>query len=34
MLNEAFVNGAMILNAWWYFVPPGVGILVVVLAFT
>lgn len=33
-LEEAFVNGAMIRNAWWYFLPAGVGILVVVLAFT
>jgi len=33
-LEEAFVNGAMIRNAWWYFLPAGVGILIVVLAFT
>jgi peptide/nickel transport system permease protein len=33
-LEEAFVNGAMTRNAWWYFLPAGVGILVVVLAFT
>jgi peptide/nickel transport system permease protein len=33
-LEEAFVNGAMIRNAWWYFLPAGLGILVVVLAFT
>lgn len=33
-LEEAFVNGAMTRNAWWYFVPAGVGILCVVLAFT
>lgn len=33
-LEEAFVNGAMARNAWWYFVPAGLGILVVVLAFT
>jgi peptide/nickel transport system permease protein len=33
-LEEAFVNGAMARNAWWYFVPAGVGILAVVLAFT
>ncbi len=33
-LEEAFVNGAMTRNAWWYFVPAGVGILAVVLAFT
>jgi peptide/nickel transport system permease protein len=28
------VNGAMVRNAWWYFVPAGFGILAVVLAFT
>lgn len=33
-LTEAFENGALTRNAWWYFVPPGVGILLVVLAFT
>jgi peptide/nickel transport system permease protein len=33
-LEEAFVNGAMSRNAWWYFLPAGLGILVVVLAFT
>lgn len=33
-LEEAFVNGAMVRNAWWYFLPAGLGILVVVLAFT
>lgn len=33
-LEEAFVNGAIIRNAWWYFLPAGLGILAVVLAFT
>ncbi len=33
-LEEAFVNGAMTRNAWWYFVPPGLAILMVVMAFT
>ena len=33
-LEEAFVNGAMARNAWWYFLPAGLGILAVVLAFT
>jgi peptide/nickel transport system permease protein len=33
-LEEAFTNGAMFINAWWYFLPAGLGILVVVLAFT
>jgi peptide/nickel transport system permease protein len=34
MLNDAYENSALTLNAWWWFVPPGVGILLVVLAFT
>jgi peptide/nickel transport system permease protein len=33
-LEEAFVNGAVTRNAWWYFIPAGLGILAVVLAFT
>ena len=33
-LEEAFANGAMLRNAWWYFMPAGLGILAVVLAFT
>jgi peptide/nickel transport system permease protein len=33
-LVEAFENSALTRNAWWYFVPPGVGIVLVVLAFT
>lgn len=33
-LEEAFMNGAMTRNAWWYFLPAGLGILTVVLAFT
>ena len=33
-LEEAFANGAMVRNAWWYFLPAGFGILAVVLAFT
>lgn len=33
-LEEAFANGAMLRNAWWYFVPAGLGILIVVLSFT
>jgi peptide/nickel transport system permease protein len=33
-LVEAFENGAITRNAWWYFVPPGIGILLVVMAFT
>ena len=34
MLHFAFVSGAVGLGAWWYFLPPGLGILVVVLGFT
>jgi len=33
-LEEAFVNGAIVRNAWWYFLPAGLGILAVVMAFT
>jgi peptide/nickel transport system permease protein len=34
MLEEAFEQGAMIEEAWWWYIPPGVGIVLVVLAFT
>ena len=34
MLEEAFTQGAITEQAWWYYIPPGVGILLVVLAFT
>ena len=34
MLDEAFESGAVTLEAWWYIVPPGLGIMLVVLAFT
>lgn len=34
MLQDAFQVGAMTTGAWWYIVPPGVCVLVVVLAFT
>jgi peptide/nickel transport system permease protein len=34
MLHFAFASGATGRGAWWYFLPPGLGILVVVLAFT
>lgn len=33
MLHFAFVSGAVGRGAWWYFMPPGLGIVVVVLAF-
>jgi peptide/nickel transport system permease protein len=34
MLDSAFTQGAASIGAWWYLVPPGVAILLVVLAFT
>ena len=34
MLHFAFVSGAVGRGAWWYFMPPGIGILWVVLGFT
>ncbi len=33
-LEEAFNAGAISRNAWWYYVPAGAGIVMVVLAFT
>lgn len=34
MLEESFSSGALTQEAWWYYVPPGVCIVLVVLAFT
>ena len=34
LLHNAFVSGAVGNGNWWYFLPPGVGIVVVVLAFS
>lgn len=34
MLHFAFESGAIGRGDWWYFVPPGAGIVLVVLAFT
>jgi peptide/nickel transport system permease protein len=34
MLHYAFVAGAAGRGAWWYLVPPGIGIVAVVLGFT
>lgn len=34
MLEEAFASGALSQQAWWYYLPPGLGIMLVVLAFT
>jgi peptide/nickel transport system permease protein len=33
-LEEAFASGAISRGAWWYYLPAGVGIVMVVLAFT
>jgi peptide/nickel transport system permease protein len=34
ILHNAFAAGAVGNGCWWYFLPPGVGIVVVVLAFS
>jgi len=34
MINQAFNQGAITSGAWWYLLPPGVAIVVVVLGFT
>ncbi len=34
MLHDAWVGSAVIAGAWWYLLPPGIAIGVVVLAFT
>lgn len=34
MLNQALAQGAVTRGAWWYVIPPGIAILVVVLGFT
>jgi peptide/nickel transport system permease protein len=34
MLHFAFQSGAAGRGAWWYIIPPGIGIVVTVLAFT
>ncbi len=34
MLEEAFSAGAITRQAWWYYVPPGLGVVAVVLAIT
>ena len=33
MLEDGFANGALSQHAWWYFIPPGLGVMLVVLAF-
>ena len=34
MLERANDPGAVAIGAWWYFLPPGIGIVLVVLGFT
>jgi len=34
ILNQAFFQGAVSAGAWWYIIPPGIAILIVVLGFT
>jgi peptide/nickel transport system permease protein len=34
MLDDAYSIGAITTGSWWYFVPPGVCVVLVVLAFT
>lgn len=34
MLRSAWLDSAIIANAWWYLLPPGIAIGIVVLAFT
>jgi peptide/nickel transport system permease protein len=34
MLDDAFQVGAMTTGAWWYIIPPGVCVILVVLGFT
>lgn len=34
MLDDAFSAGAIGQEAWWYYVPPGLAVIVVTLAFT
>jgi peptide/nickel transport system permease protein len=30
MMNNAFLASALLLGSWWWFVPPGIGIVAVV----
>jgi peptide/nickel transport system permease protein len=34
IINQAFFQGAVSAGAWWYILPPGIAILIVVLGFT
>jgi peptide/nickel transport system permease protein len=30
MMNSAYLNSALILGSWWWFLPPGIGIIAIV----
>ena len=30
MMNNAFLSSALLLGLWWWFVPPGIGIIAIV----
>jgi peptide/nickel transport system permease protein len=34
MINQAYTGSAVTRGAWWYLLPPGIAIVVVVLGFT
>jgi peptide/nickel transport system permease protein len=34
MLERAFSNGAVSSGAWWFLMPPGIALVLVVLGFT
>ncbi|MDD6043265.1 MAG: ABC transporter permease [Eubacteriaceae bacterium] len=34
MLNDAYETGAMTMGAWWYFITPGICVILVALGFT
>ena len=34
MLNDAYSTGAMTVGAWWYFITPGLCVILVALGFT
>ena len=34
VIEQAFSNGAITTGAWWWLLPPGLGIVLVVLGFT
>jgi peptide/nickel transport system permease protein len=34
MLDNAYTVGAITTGSWWFFLPPGICVVLVVLAFT